>query len=449
MKKIAGLLLLTYFRLLAQIQLQKIRPKIIGITGSAGKSSTLEAIAALLQDKYTVKVGRKANSESGIPLNILGLAPKHFSIFEWVALALRAPLQLLTNWKKYEWYLVEMGIDSPFPPKNMGYLLQIVRPTIGVFTTVEAVHSQAFDPVVSEPEPTKRKVALISAIAEEKARLINTLPESGLAVINEDNEFVVAASHPVAHLSTFGTKSTATVQITGAEYTKNGTVFHFLHAKKTQLSIHFPSYYMPKHFAATFASALCVAEFLKIPLSQACTDLEKNFTLPAGRATLLKAIHGARILDSSYNSSAQPLLDFLELLLEIPAHRKLALLGDMRELGSVTKEEHIRIAQAAATILDEVILVGPFMKEYALPVFQEKKVTSHWFPTAYQAALYLNSNLQPDDILLVKGSQNTLLLETAIAELIEDKNEIEEKLCRRGTFWDAEREKITSQPSTA
>lgn len=448
MKKIAGFLLLTYFRLLSQVQLQKIRPQVIGITGSAGKSSTLEAIAALLQDRYTIKVGRKANSESGIPLNILGLEPKRFSILEWASLAVRAPLQLLTNWKKYEWYLVEMGIDSPFPPKNMGYLLKIVRPTIGVFTTVEAVHSQAFDPIVSESEPNKRKVALISAIAEEKARLINALPENGLAVINEDNEFVVAASHPVAHLSTFGTKSTATIQISDVEYTKSGTVFHFLH-KKTQLSVHFPNYYMPKHFAATFASALCIAEFLQIPLSQACIDLEKNFRLPAGRATLLSAIHGARILDSSYNSSAQPLLDFLELLQEIPAHRKLALLGDMRELGSVTKEEHIRIAQAAATILDEVILVGPFMKEYALPVFQEKKVTSHWFPTAYQAGLYLKSNFQQDDILLVKGSQNTLLLEIAIAELLEDKKEIEKKLCRRGAFWDAEREKIISQPSTA
>lgn len=448
MKKILSYALLTYLRLCAQLQLKKMGAQVIGITGSAGKSSTMEAVAAILQDKYTIKVGRKANSESGIPLNILGLEPKEFTPQEWLSLALKAPLQLLTNWKKYDWYLIEMGIDSPFPPKNMGYLLKILMPTIGILTTVEAVHSEAFDPVVSEPDPALRKNALITEIAKEKARLINALPENGLAVISADNPFVTTACSPQAPLATFGTQANATVRILEVEYKKESTIFHFQCHKKN-CSISFTGYYLPTHFADTCAAALCVAEHIGIPLDEACRAIEKNFLIPPGRATLLKAINGAHILDSSYNSSAQPLLDSLAVLVKIPAQRKLALLGDMRELGSMTKEEHVRVATAATKILDEVVLVGPHMKEYALPVFETAGLIAHWFSTAYQAALYLKANLRTDDILLVKGSQNTLLLEIAIAELLADPTEIETKLCRRGSFWDSQRKQLISQPTIA
>ncbi len=448
MKKILSYALLTYLRLCAQLQLKKMGAQVIGITGSAGKSSTMEAVAAILQDRYTIKVGRKANSESGIPLNILGLEPKNFTPREWLSLAFRAPLQLLTNWKKYDWYLVEMGIDSPFPPKNMGYLLKILVPTIGILTTVEAVHSEAFDPVVSESDPALRKNALITEIAKEKARLINALPKTGLAVITADNPFVVAACSPKASLATFGTHDSATVRVLETEYQRESTIFHFQCYKKN-FSISFNGYYLPTHFADTCAATLCVAEHIGIPLNEACRAIEKNFLIPPGRATLLQAVNGARILDSSYNSSAQPLLDSLAVLTKIPAQRKLALLGDMRELGSMTKEEHVRIAAAATKVIDEVVLVGPYMKEYALPVFETAGLTAHWFSTAYQAALYLKANLRADDILLVKGSQNTLLLEIAIAELLADPTEIETKLCRRGSFWDSQRKQLISQPTIA
>ncbi len=442
MKPLISFLLLHYFRLLAKVQLWKIKPRSIGITGSAGKSSTMEAVAAVLQEKYTIKVGRKANSESGIPLNILGLTPHSFSLIDWLRLAALAPLKLLTNWEKYEFYIVEMGIDSPHPPKNMGYLLTVLQPEIGIFTSVDAVHSETFDPLIP-PETEDRRAALVELIAAEKGKLTRSLPENGLAVLNADKRVLLEYAVPTsAKIMTFGKSTVADIQIESVRWAKDGTWFVFKTTEE-KVTVHFTEYLLPPHFGHTFGAALCVAQHLGISPYKAAKLLEKNFKLPAGRASLIPALNGATILDSSYNASAQPMVDFLELLSELPAKRKLALLGDMRELGSVAAEDHERVAKTAAKVLDSAVLVGPLMKEYALPILQAAKVHTQWFPSAAQAARYLRNQLQKDDILLVKGSQNTLLLEIAIAELMAHPEDAEKLLCRRGSYWDGERRKLT------
>lgn len=441
MKPIFSFLLLHYFRLLAKIQLAKIKPRIIGITGSAGKSSTMEAVTAVLQDKYTLKVGRKANSESGIPLDILGLSPHNFSLFDWLRLAVLAPIKLLTNWGKYDFYIVEMGIDSPFPPKNMGYLLTVVKPEIGILTSVDAVHSEPFD-VLIPPNAPDRKEALIELIAKEKGKLIRLLPKTGLAVINADDGVLLENALPTAaRVVRFGKNKAASIQVEEVRWDTSGTKIIY-QTKEEKVTLHFPGVMLPEHFAHTFAAALCVAQHLEISPYKAGKLLEKNFKMPPGRATLIPASNGATILDSSYNASAQPVLDFLDLLATLPTKRKLALLGDMRELGSIAEEEHERVAKKAAKILDSVILVGPQMKEYALPILQAAKLHTQWFPSAAAAARYLRNQLQKDDILLVKGSQNTLLLEIAIEQLMANPEDAGKLLCRRGKFWDEERKKL-------
>ena len=113
------LAVLYYLRFWARLKLNIIRPDIIGITGSAGKTSCVQAIVAILGDSFRVKVSEKANSESGIPLNILGLTPNDYSVVDWLRLIFLAPIKALTNWEKYDIYLVELGIDSPRVPKNM------------------------------------------------------------------------------------------------------------------------------------------------------------------------------------------------------------------------------------------------------------------------------------------------------------------------------------------
>ncbi len=185
-------LVLDYFRILAQLQLIKINLWrrlrgqksiiIIGVTGSAGKTSTMHALVAGLKSQFQVKYSQKANSESGIPLNILGLSMKDYSFKDWLRVALGAPLKLLTNWQDYDIYVVEMGVDEPTEPKNMGYLLKIIRPQIAVFTSVTSVHSQQFE-AAGYKDPLR-------AIAQEKGRLIASLPQDGWAILNGDDPLV-------------------------------------------------------------------------------------------------------------------------------------------------------------------------------------------------------------------------------------------------------------------
>ena len=128
----------------------------------------------------------------------------------------------------------------------------------------------------------------------------------------------------------------------------------------------------------------------------------------------------------------------LELLKRIAGSgKRIAILGDMRELGNLAKPEHEAVARVAAETLDQAILVGPLMKQYVLPIF-EKKIPVHWFPTAGGAARFLLEVSQTSNLILVKGSQNTIFLEIVVEALLADKRDVS-KLCRRGAFWDKKR----------
>ncbi len=467
--KVFSTVLLQYFRLLAKIQLGKIRPTIIGITGSAGKTSTLHAVHAVLKPHFSTKASYKANSESGLPLNILGLYAEHFTKKEWLKLALLAPIKLLTNWQSYKIYIAEMGIDGPFAPKNMAYLLTIFKPHVGIFLNARPMHSQGFDAVISPKSEAERKQLVTQAIAQEKGKLISALPKNGLAVLNADDPNVVAfAKKTVAAVALFGGKretqhhhdtavlSDIQVELTSAS-THGSTFTCFFQSQSTDVqktaseylaehTCSFERFALPAHIGHSFAAALTVARYFGIPAAKACKNLEQYFELPPGRASLIPAINSSMILDSSYNSSAQAAIDMLVLLETIAPKRKLALLGDIRELGAVAQEEHELVAEKAAAVCDTIILVGPQMKKYALPVLQKANKTVSWHENAYTAADYLRTVIKKDDTVLVKGSQNTLLLEIAVEKLMTDPTQSEKLLCRRGTFWDKQRAALRHSP---
>lgn len=448
MKKHASLAVLNYFRVLARLQLLKNRPLIIGVTGSAGKTTMMHALKAVLDKQYTLKVSEKANSQSGLSLNILGLYPTSFSVFDWLRLTVLAPLKLLTNWEKYDAYIAEMGIDSPDEPANMGYLLRIVQPAIGVFTSVNLVHAEAFDKVVSERNVHKREGALLQAIAKEKAKLITGLPSSGFAVYTSDDPVIAqACSTTIAKQLTFGAHRQSTVRLMGTTWKSHATIFTVRHAKEeTQMVCN--DYLLPEHYGKTLCGAVAVALALKIPFKQAARALSEKFRLPPGRATLIPAINKATILDSSYNSSPAPLADFLDLVHKLKLskaksaafpRRVLGLLGDMRELGKLSGFEHDRAARKAAATLDRAYLVGPAMREHVLPILKKAGIPAVWFSSPLQAAAQLKEDLQPDDLLLVKGSQNTIFLESAVEQLMQNPQEADALLCRRGSFWNKQR----------
>lgn len=440
MKQFFGRLVLYYLRFFAKLQLRKYAPDVIGITGSAGKSSAKQAVATILGNKYRLKVTGKANSESGIPLDILEIKPDDFSLLDWVRMMILAPMRLLFLWKPVEKYVVEMGIDAPNPPKNMEYLLSIIQPRTALFLNAYPVHSQAFDAVVPNRYPGNRTQAIIEAIAAEKGKLITALPKNGLAILNADQPEVAAfADKTAATVMFFGKKSGADVEFVEALYEKQGTRFEFRSSKESA-SVMLHSY-LPDYVGMTLAAALCVNKDEGNSLAEGCDRLSKHYSMPPGRMSVFEGVNNSVIIDSSYNASAEPVVGALSMLKKLPAKRRLAILGDMRELGEETESETKRVVLFAREACDQLVLVGPIMKGFSMNADQ-------WFATAAEAGEFVKSQLQPGDYVLVKGSQNTIFLEMAVEKLLEHKADAH-KLCRRGAYWNDVRAKLLEKMKKA
>lgn len=420
MKKFLSLFFLNYLRILSKIQLSKIRLllrlqnkklNIIGITGSAGKTSTFLAINAILREKFKVKIDSGINTEFGIPASILGFKTTNFSKANWIKIAILSPFKILTNWKTHEIYLIEMGIDGPDEPKNMSYLLKIVKPNIGIFLNVNLTHSQDFDKTVSENIKGNQRVEkILENIGREKAKLINSLPSTGFAVLNNNDPIVIK--------------------------TTRVALAKIINIKPTKVEI--PKFTLPKIYEISFGAAIATAGIFGIDQKTAISNLQKNFHLPPSRSSLFDGIKESKIIDSSYNSSPLAAQELVQFLGQFP-HPRIAVLGDMRELGRETQKSHEDLYKTASKIADLIIGVGPETQIY----FTSKNMPRHVPPTYtfqfwWQATDFLKITLNKKEFhkstILVKGSQNTIFLEELIKKILKDKND-SKLLCRQSPYW--------------
>lgn len=407
----AARIVLGYLRLFAKLQLAKVSPTVVGVTGSAGKTSAVAAIRTILSSRYRVRATEGGNSESGIPLTILGLKMRSYSVLDWLRVIVLAPLKVFFDWHRYDIFVAEMGVDRPYEPKNMTYLLRIIRPKVGVFLNALPAHTEFFGRD-TDKEASREK--LVERIAAEKGKLIVSLPPDGHAILNADDKNVFRFKDETdAMVMTFGTAPDAAV--------KNFLV-------------------EPKHFALTddygytLAAAAAVGSVFGIPVPESKELLAKHLRLPPGRMSVLRGVRGSEILDSTYNASPGPMRGALKLLRERGAgHRKIAVLGDMRELGGLAPEAHREIVEEACKVADAVIIVGPSMKQFA----PENERILHRFTYAFEAGVFLRSFIKEHDIVLFKASQ-AVFLETAVELCLADPSDAAH-LTRRGAFWDEER----------
>jgi UDP-N-acetylmuramoyl-tripeptide--D-alanyl-D-alanine ligase len=432
MKTFFSQIVLNYFRFFARLQLKK-NPygTIIGITGSAGKTSTRLALVQILRTHGTVKHSVHANSESGILLNILGLRPTTYSVFDWLRLLILAPIAILTNHEKYRYYVVEMGIDGARKPKNMSYLLSIVRPHVAVVLNASLTHATGFDHLVKDMSPERRNDKVIAEIAKEKMQLAKGVGQGGVAVVNLDQkEFAKIKKDVVARLITFGKSDKADLRILPDFNFRYQDITHKLKVK----GVYSESY------AYTFAAAIAAAAAVGIPPTISLESLSA-YRAPSGRMHIFRGLLGTIIIDSSYNASPSTMLESLKLLHSLAGtHKKIAVIGDMRELGTSEKNIHKNLADWLTRSCNEVILFGQLTKTFTLPILESQKFKVHHFDHMQDLTLYLKTTLKPKAYILVKGSQNTLFLERAVESILADHKDISQ-LCRRGPYWDKLRAK--------
>jgi UDP-N-acetylmuramoyl-tripeptide--D-alanyl-D-alanine ligase len=448
-------LFLAYLRLAAQIQLKKIHPWIVGLTGSVGKTSLRNAIVAVLASKYRVKYSKKANSEIGIPLDLLDLHVRDYRFWDWLRLGLLVPINLLTNWRRYDVYVVELGIDDPFEPKNMGYLLRFIKPDIGVFLNVAPVHAEQFGKVLPTGKSLsdKQKEQLIlEAIAWEKGKLITQLPAGKIAVVNRDDSLVWRqAKKTKAKVVAFGKLAKGGVAVGKLTYqfaakkhlTPQAIQTHVTFTHRHQTYVLSLPLLVPEYYASTLAAALAVGVQMGIGVEKGLVSLGERFVLPPGRLNCFAGIRDSLLIDSSYNASKSSTLGALDLLKQVPQSPKVVVLGDMQELGELAETEHRSVAKAILDVADQVVLVGPLAQAYVLPLVVQKLPT-RWFPNSWEAATWLSKNLRTGSVVLVKGSQNTIYTEIVVEQLLANSQD-KSRLCRRSPYWERQRQSLKAK----
>lgn len=433
MKKLLVSPFLFYIKFWAKFALLIHKPITIGIAGSVGKSSARNAMYAVLSSQAkTLKVS--GNSETGVPLGILSINISDYSIYEWIKIFLITPLKIFST-LEYKYAVIEMGIDDPFPPKNMEYLLSIVKPDISIDLNAAATHTMQFEKLLPQkPAGISDLDFLVQKIAEEDIKVITKIHPS-LGIYNGDDENIVKAlKNYHGRLSEFGEKSKS-IKYGEYEVTEKGTRFEFI-LDDEKLEIKIAEQALPLVYREVFAAVLLAAKELSVDISQAVVAINQKFALPKGRSTILTGKMKSIIIDSSYNSSAEAVITFLDLLNLLSKSEKrtaIFLMGDMRELGKEASSEHQRVAKKINESVDILYCVGPLTEKHILPHINPQ-ITTHWYSNAKTAAEKLLNELPERSIILVKGSQNQIYLEEATKILLADPKDVK-KLCRQTSFW--------------
>jgi UDP-N-acetylmuramoyl-tripeptide--D-alanyl-D-alanine ligase len=361
-------------QLAKQRRLSRRNVRVVGVTGSVGKTTTKEIIAAVLSKKYPLlKNEGNLNSEIGLPLVLLDLTSRHR----------RAVL--------------EMGM---WAPGEMRLLCDIARPDVGVVTMVGPVHLE--------------RMGTIEAIADEKAQLPASLPAEGVAVLNADDARVAAmAERTRAHVITYGICEAADVRAEDIEsHGLAGVRFTLVHgAERVPVYTHLPGRALVRNALA--AAAVAVVDGMELDdIGQALSEAQA----PA-RLRQYPGPHGSTLIEDAYNASPASMRAALELLAEVRG-RRIAVLGDMRELGTEEERAHREIGELAAQCCDVLYAVGELGRIIGEAATAAGNADTRTFEDKNGLAEAIRADVREHDAVLFKASR-ALALETVVDELRE------------------------------
>jgi len=406
-KEILKSRLQSIIRWLAIWTIKKYQPGIIAVTGSAGKTSTKNAIYTVLKDSRRVRAtSANFNNAFGVPLTILGDWKEIAGNFFWVKVLLVSILRLIFPMSYPEVLVLEYGIDRP---GDMKYLLDIAKPQIAVITAIGdiPVHVEFF----SSPE----------ALAREKSKLIESLPAAGFSILNYDDEIVSGMRERTrSRAITFGFNEGAEMRISNFEQRMEG-----MRPNGISFKLNYGGNCVPVRLDNCFgkaqsyavATAACVGLLFGLNLVK-ISEAIRNYETPPGRGRILDGIKKTFIIDDSYNASPLSMSAALETLHELKAKRKIAVLGDMLEIGEYTTEAHEHIGELVPKRADMLVTVGArakFIADTAIKKGMPKK-NVHSFDTADEAKLPVQELLRQGDLVLVKAS-HSIGLEKIVEEI--------------------------------
>ncbi len=390
----------------------KHNPFVIAVTGSVGKTSTKEAIYQVLHDKYGEDVRKNygnLNAEIGIPLTILGYESLPNKIM-WPIFLLLAKFR--TNPKIYPKYLVlEMGVEHL---GDIKYFCSIVEPDIAVITSTSPAHVVNFQNV--------------DKYREEKISIIGCLKEGGKAILNYDDPNLSKISNDnIISVGIENIKSQYRAE--SIQLSLLGTDYRIC---KTGYKLSVKSKLLGNQMVYAQMFSIALADLMKMPLVEASKSLEKMHPLP-GRLNVVEGKNNTVILDDTYNSNPASAKMAVAFLNEVKyQHRKVAILGNMNELGEHEKDAHRELARFLIGKCDLAVFVGK-----NAGVMQEAygMKDSFAFASRNDLAVDLQKIIKKDDLILVKASQNNNFLEEIVKKLMKNGADAGKMLVRQGSDW--------------
>ena len=403
----------------AKRKMRKNTAKVIAITGTVGKSSTKEAIFTVLKSQYSVRANYGSlNNELGLPLAIFGQR-NGTNVFSWLWVVLKITFKTFLFDKKIDIYILECGIDTP---GDMDVILDLIAPDIVVITSVfEEVHMEYFKD--------------FATLVTEKWKLAHEAKEGALVIANYDNVPTLEQRSKLVkkRAITFGLNQKADYFGHTISFNEAGTDFMVRHRNNEQK---FHLALLGKVQVYTVLPAIIIGREFNIPWAEIQESLLTIMPLP-GRLSLLPAINGAMLLEGSYNATPSSMKAALEVFKNLPAKRKIAIVGDMRELGPVAERSHNEILTLLAKESEIVCMLGPnYEKAFQdLPSHVRHQAALHHFETREDIVKFIVPKIAPGDLILIKGSQNTILLEKVSAKLLADPSTASTTLPRQYGKW--------------
>lgn len=399
----------------------KYNPKIVGITGSVGKTSVKEAVYVALNQKFRVRRSeRNYNNEFGLPLAVIGAKSPEGSALGWLYVLAKGLSLVLFSQRYPEVLVLEMGIDRP---NDMDYLLSLAKPNVAVVTTIGMSHYQFFSSLVE--------------IEHEKGKIVEAVGPDGFVVLNADNEPALRQrSKTQSKVITYGRDVEATVSLDNLEENLTSKVSTRMTLKyqgeSQELSI--PAVGQT-HVSAVLAG-IAVAKALGVEQSLLGKGM-LNYRPAPSRLNVIGGIKHSVIIDDSYNAAPDSMNEALSLLKRMPNDHKMAILGSMLELGGMSEEEHVKIGKLVAEIKpDHLITIGEEGKIIADSAknsgMSPDKVLE--FDTADEARKTAQNLLEPDSVILVKGSQG-VRTEKIVKEIMAEPMRAGELVCRQYGAW--------------
>lgn len=421
MKKFLKKIVLWLLKAMAKHRLSNFKGKIIGITGSIGKSSVKEAVFAVLNTQFKIKKTKKnMNSDFGLLLTILDIESGFSSATKWSWFLVKGFFNCLTT-DHSEILLLEFGVDKP---GDMDFLASVVKPDIVVFTGVSPVHMD------------EGQFGDLEAIFEEKKKLVKALKEHGVAVLNIDNDMLdsFAKTRDAKHNITYGKDREANFWASQIKQSIDGLDF-ILHHDNKRYEVH--ANVIGNYQVFVLLPAVICGHLMGMPIENAVAAIAK-YVLPPGRMSIIPAIKEATIIDSSYNASPEAVKEALHTLAAVGENRrKIAVLGSMNELGKHSKIMHEMIGELVPACADILVTVGTLAKDIAEKAkengMNEKNVFS--FKAPLEAAGFMAEKIKKNDIILVKGSQNNVRLERFVKALMAHPEDAKELLVRQERVW--------------